>query len=288
MSNILNCMLCNGAAFSFLPYFYHYQEKRIRIARCSSCGLSMLHPMPSPEEIVALYNLEYFDSAYHCGTSDGSYVQEIETMRREFRPYLAMIRQLCPAGKYLEIGCAGGATLAEARAQNFEAIGVELSSEMAEWGRKNLQLDIRAGALEQQRFSDNSFDVVYLGDVIEHLLTPKEVLAEIRRVLKPQGIVALAYPMELNHVVPRLRRLLRWQRQSPNKPYHLFYYTTKTMKRLLEHCGFEIKTEKVDKTLRRRPLWVYAADLPNYLLTQLTGKWGDRGFTIARSLKKSA
>jgi SAM-dependent methyltransferase len=279
-------MLCGGISFAELPYFYQFQEKQIRIVRCISCGLGMLHPMLSSDDVDSLYRPEYFKKDYHCGTSEKTYTQEIETMRQGFRPYLSLIQKFFPQGRYLEIGCAGGATLAEARDRGFDTIGVELSPEMAEWGRKNLNLDIRAGKLEQQHFLDNSFDVVYLGDVIEHLLKPKEVLQEIRRVLKPGGIVVLAYPMELNHIVPHLRRFFRLQRQSPNKPYHLFYYTTRTLRRFLEHCGFEIKVEKVDKVLHRQPVWVYAADSLNYVLTKLTGKWGDRGFTIARSLKE--
>ncbi len=207
-------------------------------------------------------------------------------MKRGFQSYLTIIQSLCSHGKYLEIGCAGGATLAAARERGFDTMGIELSPEMAEWGRKHLHLDIRTGTLEQQRFSEDTFDVVYLGDVIEHLLRPKEVLREIRRVLKSNGIVALAYPMELNHLVPNLRILLRLQRQSPHLPYHLFYYTTKTLRMLLEQCGFAIKTEKVEKTLSRRPPWISAVERLNYALTQSTGKWGDRGFTIARSLKE--
>jgi len=286
MSNTTKCILCGNGNFVDLPYFYRYRETLIRIVRCAACGLGTLQPMLSSDEVAALYQTGYFEDDYRCGTLAGSYTQEIETMRREFRPYLAMIRKLCPGGKYLEIGCAGGATLAEARENGFETVGVELSAEMAEWGTKNLQLDIRAGTLAQQSFPDDFFDVVYLGDVVEHLPEPRKVLAEIRRILKPRGIVAFAYPMELNYVVPRLRIRLQWQRQSPNQPYHLYYYTTQTLGRLLELGGFEVKVERVNKIIRRKPAWIYAVDLLNYFATKLTGAWGDRGFTIAQAINK--
>jgi predicted SAM-dependent methyltransferase len=110
------------------------------------------------------------------------------------------------------------------------------------------------------------------------------VLAEIRRILKPNGVVALAYPMELNYLVPRLRALLRLQKQSPNKPYHLYYYTTKTLAELLNQCQFEVKKEKVNKIIHRKPILIHAMDSLNYVLTMLTGKCGDRGFTIAQPL----
>jgi hypothetical protein len=81
--------------------------------------------MLSLDDVVALYRPEYFEEDYHCGASEGSYVEEIEAMRQEFTPYLSMIQEFCPSGRYLEIGCAGGATLAEARERDFETIGVD-------------------------------------------------------------------------------------------------------------------------------------------------------------------
>jgi len=243
--------------------------------------------MLSDDEVFSLYQAEYFEKDYHCGTSEGSYTQEIAAMQEGFRPYIAKIKQFNSKGRYLEIGCAGGATLELARQEGFETVGVELSQDMAEWGRKNLHLDIRVGTLEQQHFPDNDFEVVYLGDVVEHLLHPKEVLGEIRRILKPNGVVAFAYPMELNHFTPRIRKLLKLQHQSVTKPYHLYYYTTKTLRTLLEQCGFEVTMEQESKLRRQRPILMNIMDSTNSIITKLTGAFGDRGFTIARVLKRN-
>lgn len=242
--------------------------------------------MISLEEIESLYQKEYFEKDYHCGMSERSYIEEAENNQKEFRPFLHMIRKFCSSGRYLEVGCAGGATLAEARSHGFSVVGVELSPEMALWGRNNFAMDIRVGTLEQQKFPENSFDVVYLGDVIEHIQEPENLLYELLRILKPSGIAAFAYPMDLNHIRPRIRIALKLQRQSPHKPYHLYYYTTDTLRMLLEQCEFEVLFEKTDKTIQREPVIARGLDSVNYLLTKLTGTWGDRGFTISRSQKE--
>ena len=280
------CILCGAADFDETPYFYQFKGSRITIVRCRSCGLGTLDPMLPEEDIPFLYSSEYFEGDYHCGVACRPYREEVEKLKREVKPLLSMIRNFQPRGKYLEIGCAGGAMLAEARNGGFDTVGVELSSQMAEWGRKHLHLDIREGKVETQNFPDNSFNVVFLGDVIEHLPNPRAVLEEIRRILPPEGIVALAYPMELNSLVPRMRRAFHLRRQSPHKPYHLFYYTTRTMRLLLERCGFQVVLEKEEKLMRSKPALTWLSDLVNATLTRLSGRFGDRGFTIARVRKQ--
>jgi len=280
----MNCVLCKSSLFIELPYFYLYRGSRFRIVRRTNCGLATLCPMLSRNQIESLYNWGYFERDYHCGASEFGYRDSIWQTQADFRPYLSIIRTFSQGGVFLEIGCAGGATLAEARAEGFTTVGVELFPEIAEWGRSHLGLDIRSGSLEAQKFPEHYFDVVYLGDVIEHLPYPKASLREIKRILKPGGVVALAYPMELNHFLPRLRMLLQWQRQSLHKPYHLFYYNTVTLRMLLEQCGFEVKFENVHKIIRPRPIWSAFLDSLNYWLTKITGKWGDRGFTLACSV----
>jgi len=279
------CILCDKESFDSLPYYYYFGDRRIDIVQCVSCGLNTLYPMLSTEEVRSLYSPEYFDKDYHCGFFEGRYVNEIENLRREIRPILSKIRTLQPGGRYLELGCAGGAMLAEARDQGYDTLGVELSSEMAAWGRSHLKLDIRSGTLTEQQFPPESFNVVFLGDVIEHLLHPKEELSEIRRLLKPNGIVALAYPMELNHIVPRVRQLLSIDKESPNKPYHLFYYSNCTIRQLLERCGFEVELQHEDKIVRTQPLATWVVDSLNHVVTTVSGRLGDRGFTIGRKSK---
>ena len=277
----LHCLICGGGSFISLPYYYEFRGRIIRIVRCACCSLVTLYPMPSQDEINSLYTEEYFQSEYHCGTSKGSYTSEIVTMKRAFLPHLRSIRRFRPSGRYLEVGCAGGAELQVAKEHDYEVLGVELNAEMASWGRENLGLDIRQGTLQDQAFPSSFFDVVYLGDVIEHILRPLDLLAEIHRILKPAGVIALAYPMEMNHLVPRLRTLLRLDFKSPHYPYHVFSYNNLSMRALLTKAGYTIRWQKTDKLVRMSGLATGALDSINFALTRVSGRFGDRGFTIA-------
>jgi 2-polyprenyl-3-methyl-5-hydroxy-6-metoxy-1,4-benzoquinol methylase len=275
------CFLCNSE-LAATPFHYNYKERKIRVVQCVSCGLGTLFPMLTSEEVLALYNAEYFERDYRCGTADRSYTEEIDSLKNEARHFLPIIEQHAAGKRYLELGCAGGAMLAEAQHRGFTATGVEVSEEMVDWGRENLHVDIREGTLEDQRFGNGEFDVVFLGDVIEHLAHPGETMREIARVLSGKGIVALAFPMELNGIIPRLRNMLNVQRESPDKPYHLFYYDLTTMQMLLERSGFSVVHSSQDKLVRTQSLRTIVTDLFNKAITVLTGRFGDRGFVIAR------
>jgi SAM-dependent methyltransferase len=275
------CALCGSDRLLSLPYTFIYKGGKARIVRCQNCRLGFIRPMPSPEVIEAFYSEEYFNRDYHCGVSEGSYADEVSRMRADMRSRLSRISRFQRSGKFLEIGCAGGAALAETRAFGFDTVGVELSTAMAEWGRKKFGLDIRDGTLEAQRFPEESFDAVFMGDVIEHLREPAAELREIHRVMKPGGILVLEYPMDLNNIASRARVALRREKVLQQNPYHLYFYTPAPLSRLLASCGFQPALHKTHKMVRRKPLPVFLVDTLNAAITRMTGKWGDRGFTIA-------
>ena len=104
-------------------------------------------------------------------------------------------RQLSLIGKnkfILDIGCNTG-ELTKVIAKNNKVIGMELSEGAVKLG-KNKGLDIRVGNIYKIPFKDNTFDVVYISEVIEHLLETDRALTEVHRVLKPQGRLILTTP----------------------------------------------------------------------------------------------
>ena len=94
----------------------------------------------------------------------------------------------------LDIGCGPGLLLSELQNNGREIFGVDLSPIALEFckkrGLKNVSL-ADAGALP---FSDNTFDVVLLLDMLEHVQDDSGVLREARRVLKSEGIVIIFVP----------------------------------------------------------------------------------------------
>lgn len=121
-----------------------------------------------------------------------------------------------PAGRCLDVGCGGGAVLAEATA-SMPAFGVDLSSLALDHGHTagiDTLVRAEAGALP---FADGSFSVAFALDVLEHHPRPEQLVREIGRVLTDRGLLVVTVPAfqwmwsYADHVLGHYRRYTRPQ-----------------------------------------------------------------------------
>ena len=208
-----------------------------QMVSCTSCSLVYLNPRVNSAIILESYSTSV----------DPTFVKQNKMRVRTFdRALRRLIEQfgivIGKRKRILDIGCAGGAFLKAARDLGFSVVGVEPSSWLCEYGKNEYGLDLRSGVLSEQDFDSASFDIIALWDVIEHLPQPQEVLANIRTLLKDDGLLIINYPNYDSWAA----RLLgsKW-------PFllsvHLFYYTPKTISKQLEQCGFRI--------IQTKPYW---------------------------------
>lgn len=104
------------------------------------------------------------------------------------------VLKMNPTGKTaLDVGCGGGILAEEFAAAGFQVTGIDPSENSLNTARghaefNGLNIDYRIGTGEQLQFADNSFDVVYCCDVLEHVRDLPKCISEISRVLKPGGV----------------------------------------------------------------------------------------------------
>ena len=152
-------------------------------------------------------------------------------------------------GSCLEIGCAFGLLLAEARDRGWTVRGVERSEHAAEWARRELQLHVDTSPDAMSAIPSASQDVVMLWDVMEHLKHPVGMLQEIRRVLRDGGVLALV-TTDISSIGARLYGR-RWHLIAP--PYHLCYFDRASMKRMLAKTGFRVHSMQSEDHPLRNP-----------------------------------
>ncbi|HTS00239.1 MAG TPA: class I SAM-dependent methyltransferase [Bacteroidota bacterium] len=283
------CPVCGNARVRAMPFRYVHGGRELRALGCRRCGIIFLHPQPTAEELKRLYSSEYFDGGdFRCG-HEGGYC-EPETLERLADPQLLMhIRDIHAGRRFLEIGCAAGAFLDAARRLGFTVQGVELSEEASRKAREQFGLPVFTGQLADAGFAAGSFDVVFMGDVLEHLPDPVGALSEIHRILAPGGLVVIGVPSQTNTLFSRLGFILYGmlgkQTTVSLPPYHLFEYRPGSLRRLLARCGFtvaEIRQGMIPPGavhLRGPALervGKKAFQYPNWLLTRLLGACGDR------------
>ena len=151
-------------------------------------------------------------------------------------PRIRAYRRLVPTtGRILDLGCGSGLLLSELRAAGFSAIvGVEANDQAAAAGRRQ-GLDIRTGSLESAAFPDNTFDLVIINHVLEHVPDPTGTLLEIGRLLSVGGL--------LIGEVPNLACLERmifgryWA--GYHLPRHISFFDRPRLEEMLGKCGFD-------------------------------------------------
>lgn len=195
------------------------------IARCRRCGHMQVDPMPAGSVL---------SDAYQQAAS-GEYIEEEAGQRETARRALERIeRHSSPPGSLLDVGCWVGFLLAEARARGWRTIGVEPSEFASRYAYEHFGLEVLNADLFSASLEPSSFDVVTMGDVIEHFVAPGAALRRVAELLVPGGIVWLALP----DAGSRLARMLgsRWWSVLPT---HVQYFTRQSIAVLLERAGFE-------------------------------------------------
>ncbi len=198
-------------------------EKPEKVVRCMVCGLIYAIPGFQKEELVHDYKT----------MADPEYLKEEKGRRAQARMILSNFPKK-PGGQLLDIGCGPGFFLDEAKKAGWQVRGVDLSEWAKKYSHDHFGIDVFTGSLKEAKFPNNFFDRIVMNDVIEHLENPKEMLQEIRRILKNDGILYLSTP-DIGSFLSRFLRARWW---GVNK-YHLFYFSRKTMEQMFEVVGFK-------------------------------------------------
>jgi len=172
---------------------------------------------------------------------------EAKYNERVYRDRLTRIGRFASGGRLLDIGCGDGAFIKAAMTWGFNAIGVEPNAATARQAQSG-GLEVHLGTLSDLAFPPESFDVVTLFHVIEHVPSPRSELTEIRRILSRTGLLVIETP---NIDTPWFKVLRsRWRQFIPD---HYYFFTPDTLDRLLAEVGFKVLgNESVGKTVSVR------------------------------------
>ena len=234
----IKCMLCGGDKHQLLSV-----QRSWPVARCESCGFIYLSSRPVESALEEMYSREYYESA---DVGYGGYVDNFIKYNNIFtKLFNRRARDIEPYrghGRLLEVGCAHGFLLDHLRKRHWEVKGLEVSPLAAKYAAEELGLDIYCGKLEDAGYKDDSFDVVLLLDVLEHLHRPFETLKEIGRILAPEGVLVVQCPWELTHWEERAEAYLKRMKPctiTPDAvPAHLYFFNPETLDAFLEKGGF--------------------------------------------------
>lgn len=225
MNGKFKCNIC-GAHDAALVYHFDSAD----VVLCKGCStVQTLRLVP----IEINYEEDYFKAKGYSMGIDYEGLREI--FLADNRKRLKEIEKRKPCGRrILELGCATGYFLEACREKGWDACGVELSRFASDKARER-GLNVFCGELRDAGFDRESFDVVALWHVLEHLQNPLETLILVRNLLKKDGLLALTVPDFGSNRSKRMKE--KWPHLEPD--VHLYHFTHPSLKNILEKAGFE-------------------------------------------------
>lgn len=234
------CPLCGGGAFAERlsgPDYFMKLPGTFRLVECRDCGLLFQNPRPPLSEIERYYPNSYgsYDRARSGIKAQRGLMRRV--IERGQGSRCRLIDRMVPGGprRLLDVGCASGLFLETMQGYSrWQVEGVELNRAAAEATAERLGIPVFAGPLEAAEYPAATFDAITLWDVLEHLHDPLASLRELRRILKPGGLVMLRVPNADSYVATLCRRY--WS--GYDLPRHMTLFNAATLEAMLTRAGF--------------------------------------------------
>jgi len=243
------CCVCRVDDSHPLYTIDKYDEGMVTFVRCNRCGLVYQNPRPTAESLMNFFSTQEFLSAKEAGVDFDKFIgywdylgdelprQRIAAYRYQRLISLTGDRKL----KILKGGCGPGTFLALAKSKGHDVTGVETSNFFCKYGKYKYGLDLIHSSFEDADLPENSFDVILLLGVLQHLNDPKLCLEKANRLLKDNGYFLVNY-MASDSVMTRLQG----QNHFVFRPQVLNFFSKKNLLQLLGIAGFDVMSHDFD------------------------------------------
>ncbi len=232
------CALCDATSGTAIAsgYDFEYDTTRHEFSfwRCA-CGGTFLHPRPAPAALDRIYPDDYY--SYDFANKLGPFVMRFKglTERAKVRAYTDYLAE---GSRVLDVGCGDGHLLSLLRtgqAQSLQLEGVEFSDRAA-LAAERQGFRVYRGPIETVELPSDSFDLIIMNQLIEHVREPRAVLARVRSALRTGGHLFLETP-NIDSFDARIFRRRYWGGYHIPRHFHLF--DSNGLRRLVESAGFE-------------------------------------------------
>jgi 2-polyprenyl-3-methyl-5-hydroxy-6-metoxy-1,4-benzoquinol methylase len=156
-------------------------------------------------------------------------------------------------GKMLEIGCGRGELLVGAANRGWVVSGIEMTDGFAQVARSR-GISVECSSVEESKSLDDTYDVILLAAILEHLYDPVSILKRIHAALRPGGLVFIDVPNELSLTmrVGNLYMRLRGRDWAINlsptfSPFHVVGFSPKALTRVLASAGFRVHSMNMSR-----------------------------------------
>jgi ubiquinone/menaquinone biosynthesis C-methylase UbiE len=151
--------------------------------------------------------------------------------------------------RILDVGCGTGATLVDLKkmfGKDVEVVGIDVVKIQVQLAKQKIKKHGVWASVHwfdglHMAFEDASFDAVYTSDVLGHVSDVEAWLAEIHRILAPDGLLAMFAESKLGkHAYIRNYFLRRGCNTDPHAQFHISLYAKQELLNVIESTGFHV------------------------------------------------
>jgi 2-polyprenyl-3-methyl-5-hydroxy-6-metoxy-1,4-benzoquinol methylase len=266
----IKCDYCQSGKYDiFQTASDVFTKDKFNLVKCKDCGLVYLNPRPTIDEIGRYYpDKEYFleskrcvyaydhQQAYDAKGKGGNLRLSAQRLfaerffdeskfssglKEKLRDFIiahrfGRLKKTFSKGKILDVGCGDASFLGCLRDLGWQVQGTEVSEVAAQKAKDN-DINVFIGDLLDAKYDNESFDVIRLWSVLEHLHEPAKYLKEIYRILKKEGALIIQVP-NINSLA---FKLLRKNWCALDVPRHLYHFDKAHLKKMVEQAGFKVR-----------------------------------------------
>lgn len=237
MKKHTSCPICEGKEFDekLNCVDYTVSQKTFNILQCESCGFQFTNPIPLETEIGKYYESEEYIS--HSNTSKGIINKLYQTVRNiTLQQKLKLINRLVKGKQLLDIGCGTGEFLKICKDNGYDVKGIEPSVNAQKFAVENYKLDVYSEE-KIKEFTPNSFDLITMWHVLEHVYHLKERVEELKKLIVKNGVLIVAVPNHNSYDAEYYKEY--WA--AYDVPRHLYHFSPTDIKNLFEPNGFVLE-----------------------------------------------
>ena len=216
------------------------QIGKYKIIDCKFCGFIHINPLPTEEELSIIYREEYYSKEKPDYIE--KYKEDLEWWNLIYNYRYDLYESYFNANKskILDIGSGPGHFLKIGKIRGWGSKGLEPNIDAAKYS-KSIGLDI-IEEFYTKEISEKigKFEIINLGEVLEHLRDPLSFILQLKNNLNKNGILSIIVPNDFNPFQIILNKSYNYKPWWLAPPYHINYFTFNSLSKLLEKAGFSI------------------------------------------------
>lgn len=230
MQEVITCPVCErGEFFTLFSCVDHtFSHETFVLRECTNCKLLITTPRPSEKELARYY---LSDSYISHSNSTSSLVDVVYKAARHFtlKWKYDLVKNNVASNlpfKLLDFGCGTGDFIKKCKHQGNEVEGVEPS----DIARYQAQQKTGATIADSIQNISNTFDVITLWHVLEHIPDPNKIIQELLKRMNDSGTIFIAVPNHLSYDAMKYKE--KWA--GYDVPRHLWHFSPGNMELLLK------------------------------------------------------